>query len=356
MKNYIKYFIFALIIFIPFNVFAASNTSVVISCSEASVGDTFTCDLNGYVGDAYVNYFTAKYDISSIFSLTNFKYADGLSGSFESNVLQINSNHALNGQFAIGSLELKATREGIGMVTIQDIEFRNNDSLFTAGAVRAEVTVSASKTTVSTQESNDLDVPMLNNLYIVGFPINFDKKTRYYTIDVPYDLNELYIMANAFENYTIDGSGIVKLNKKGNTDLSVIVKKDNYINNTYTIHVRKTYKNILWYVITGALLVALIVVVILSYISKRKIVEDIYKNNPELRNRSKQGAILMNGQMVNASAIPVKTNNEAFRAINTSNLMSNEETEEKKVVKKVQVVTTKKEEQKINTLDLSNKK
>ena len=355
MKNYIKYLIFALIIFIPFNVFAASNTSVVISCGEASVGDTFTCDLNGYVGDAYVNYFTAKYDISAIFSLSNFKYADGLSGSFESNVLQINSDHALNGQFPIGTFELKATREGIGMITIQDIEFRNNDGVYTAGATRATVTVSAAKTSAITQQSSDLDVPMLNNLYIVGFPINFDKKTRYYTIDVPYDLDEIYIMANAFENYTIDGAGIVKLNKKGNTDISIVVKKDNYINNTYTLHVRKTYKNILWYVITGALLVALIAVVILSYINKRKIVEDIYKNNPELRNRSKKGAVLMNGQMVNASAIPVKTNNEAFRAVNTSNLMSNEESTEK-VVKKVQVVTTKPEEQKVNTLDLTNKK
>ena len=80
VKNYIKYLIFALIIFVPFNVFAASNTSVVISCGEASVGETFTCDLNGYVGNAYVNYFTAKYDISAIFTLTDFKYAEGLSG------------------------------------------------------------------------------------------------------------------------------------------------------------------------------------------------------------------------------------------------------------------------------------
>ena len=63
----------------------------------------------------------------------------------------------------------------------------------------------------------------------------------------------------------------------------------------------------------------------------------------------------MNGQIVNVSAIPVKTNNESFRAVNTSNLMDDQQPE-KKVVKKVQVVTTKKEEPKVNTLDLTNKK
>ena len=54
------------------------------------------------------------------------------------------------------------------MVTVQDIEFRNNDGVYTAGATRATVTVSASRTTIVTQQTEDLDVPMLNNLYIVG--------------------------------------------------------------------------------------------------------------------------------------------------------------------------------------------
>ena len=195
---------------------------------------------------------------------------------------------------------------------------------------------------------------MLTNLYIVGYPIEFDKRNRHYTIDVPYDLNELYIMANTYENYTIEGTGIVRLNQKGTTEINIVVKKDNYISNTYTIKARKTYKNILWYVITGTLFVALIVVIIISYISKKKVVESIFKDNPELHRNVKSG-VLMNGQMVNASAIPVKTNNESFRAVNTSNLMSNQK-EEPKVVKKVQVVTTKKEENKVNTLDLTNKK
>ena len=353
MKKYLFVIIFSLIILLPAKVFAA-NTSIVISCGEASVGETFKCDLHGYLGDAYASYISAKYDISSIFVLTDFKYADGLSGSYESNTLQINSDHALNGQFLIGTFELKATREGLGSILVQGVEFKNNDSTFTAGAKRAEIQVSASKTTVSTQTASDLDVPMLNNLYIVGYPIEFDKRNRHYTIDVPYDLNELYIMANAFEGYTIDGTGIVKLNKKGSTEINIVVKKDNYINNTYTIKVRKTYKNILWYVITGALFIALIAVIILSYISKKKVVESIYKDNPELHRRTKEG-VLMNGQIVNVSAIPVKTNNESFRAVNTSNLMDDQQPE-KKVVKKVQVVTTKKEEPRVNTLDLTNKK
>lgn len=353
MKKYLFVIVFSLIILLPTKVLASGNTSVVISCSEASVGETFTCDLHGYLGDAYVSYISAKYDISSIFVLNNFKFAEGLSGSYESNMLQINSDHALNGQFLIGTFELKATREGIGSILVQNIEFVNNDSTYTAGANRVDIQVSASKTTVSIQTESDLDVPMLNNLYIVGYPIEFDKRNRHYTIDVPYDLDELYIMANAFEGYSIEGIGIVKLNKKGTTEINIVVKKDNYISNTYTIKVRKTYKNILWYTITGALFVALIAVIILSYISKKKVVESIYKDNPELHKRTKEG-VLMNGQMVNVSAIPVKTNNESFRAVNTSNLMDKKE--EKKVVKKVQVVTTKKEEHKVNTLDLTNKK
>ena len=337
----------------PIKVFASSNTSIVISCGEASVGETFTCDLHGYVGNAYVNYISAKYEISTIFNLTDFKYAEGLSGSYESNMLQINSDHALNGQFLIGTFELKATREGLGYLTVQNTEFVNNDSTYTAGAKRVEIQVSASKTTVTVEKSDDLDVPMLNNLYIVGYPIEFDKRNRHYTIDVPYDLNEIYIMANAFENYSIEGTGIVNLNKKGTTEINIVVKKDNYISNTYVIKVRKTYKNILWYVITGSLFVALIAVIIISYISKKKVVENIFKDNPELHKNKKDG-VLMNGQMVNASAIPIKTNNESFRAVNTSNLMN--EKEEPKVVKKVQVVTTKKEEKKVNTLDLTSKK
>ena len=101
---------------------------------------------------------------------------------------------------------------------------------------------------------------------------------------------------------------------------------------------------------------ALIVVVILSYISKNKIIESIYKDNPELKIRRTGGGVLMNGQMVNAS-VPVKTHNESFRAVNTSNLLNEDpaKAEDKKVVKKVQVVTTKKEEKKVNTIDLTKK-
>lgn len=339
---------------LPINVYAVNNTSITLSCSEASAGESFKCELHGYLGDSYAGYISAKYELSSIFVLNDFKYAPGLSGSYQSNILQINSDHGLNGQFLIGTFELKATREGLGYVSVSDVEFKNDNSTFNAGSKKELVQVSASKTTIATQEASDLDVPMLTNLYIVGYPIEFDRKNRHYTIDVPYDLNELYIMANTYDNYTIDGTGVVKLNEKGTTELKVVVKKDNYINNTYTIKVRKTYKNIIWYVITGTLFFALIAVIIMSYVSKKKVVEGIFKDNPELRRKNKGGA-LINGQMVSDNVIPVKSNNESFRAVNTSNLLS-EKQEEPKVVKKVQVVTTKPEENKVKTLDLTNKK
>ena len=357
MKKFLSLLILTFIIVLPNNVFAAQNASIVFNCPDTSVGETIECELQGYLGDAYVSYIKADYSIPKIFTLVDFKYADGLSGSYESDQLQINSDHALNGQFKIGTFELKATREGLGVIIIQNVEFRNNDSVYNVGAVREQVTINTAKITASTEAPSDLDVPMLNNLYIVGYPIEFDKKNRHYTIDVPYDLDEIYIMASAFEGYTIDGSGIVRLNKKGDTEINIIVKRDNYVNNTYTINVRKTYKNVLWYVITGALLVALIAVIILSYISKNKIIESIYKDNPELNRKRTGGGVLMNGQMVNATAIPVKTHNESFRAVNTSNLMNEDpaKAEDKKVVKKVQVVTTKKEDKKVNTLDLTKK-
>ncbi len=354
MRKYFYLIIISLIILLPNKVFAAQNQSILFSCPDTSVGETIECDLHGYIGDAYISYIKADYSLPKILTLVDFKFADGLSGSYESDQLQINSDHALNGQFKIGTFELKATREGLGVIIIQNVEFRNNDSIFNIGAVREQVTINTAKVTASSQTVNELDVPMLNNLYIVGYPIEFDKKNRHYTIDVPYDLDEIYIMASSFEGYTIDGTGIVKINKKGNTEVTITVKKDNYINNTYTINVRKTYKNILWYVITGTLLVALIVVVILSYISKNKIIESIYKDNPEL-NRKRTG-VLMNGQMINATAVPVKTHNESFRAVNTSNLLNEDPAKAEKVVKKVQVVTTKKEENKVNTIDLTNKK
>ena len=358
MKKFLYLIIITLVLVIPTKINAAQNASITFYCPDTSVGETIECELQGYIGDAYISYIKADYDIPKIFTLVDFKFADGLSGSYESNQLQINSDHALNNQFKIGTFELKATREGLGVITIQNVEFRNNDSTYNVGAVRTQVTINTARITASTQEANDLDVPMLTNLYIVGYPIEFDKRNKHYTIDVPYDLNELYIMANTFEGYTIDGTGIVKLNKKGNTDINIVVKKDDYVNNTYTIRVRKTFKNILWYIITGALGVALIVVVILSYISKNKIIESIYKDNPELKMRRSGGGVLMNGQMVNASAIPVKTHNESFRAVNTSNLINEDPAKEepKQVVKKVQVVTTKQEEKKVNTLDLTKKK
>ena len=359
MKKFFYLLIITLVLLLPSKIYAAQNASIVFHCPDTSVGETIECELQGYIGDAYINYIKADYDISKIFTLVDFKFADGLSGSYESDQLQINSDHVLNGQFKIGSFELKATREGLAIITIQNVQFVNNDSTYNIGAIREQVTINSAKVTAPTQEVSNLDVPMLNNLYIVGYPIEFDKKNRHYTIDVPYDLNEIYIMANAFEGYTIEGAGLIRLNKKGSTDVSVVVKKDNSIPNTYTIHVRKTFKNLLWYIITGALGVALVVVVILSYISKNKIIEGIYKDNPELRRRREGAGVLMNGQMINATAIPVKTHNESFRAVNTSNLLNEDpaKAEDKKVVKKVQVVTTKKEEEKkVNTLDLTKKK
>ena len=356
MKKFFNLLIVTFVLLLPNTVNAAQNASIVFNCPDTSVGETIECELQGYIGDAYISYIKADYDIPKIFTINDFKFAEGLSGSYESDQLQINAERALNGQFKIGTFELKATREGLAVITIQNVEFRNNDSLFNVGAVRTPVTINTAKVTATVETGKEYDVPMLNNLYIVGYPIEFDKRNRHYTIDVPYDLDEIFIMANAFDGYEIDGSGIVKLNKKGDTDVSIVVKENNYVSNTYTIHVRKTYKNVLWYIITGALLVALIVVVILSYISKNKIIESIYKDNPELKLRRSGGGVLMNGQMVNAT-VPVKTHNESFRAVNTSNLLNEDpaKAEDKKVVKKVQVVTTKQEEKKVNTIDLTKK-
>ena len=116
---------------LPINVYAVNNTSITLSCSEASAGESFKCELHGYLGDSYAGYISAKYELSSIFVLNDFKYAPGLSGSYQSNILQINSDHGLNGQFLIGTFELKATREGLGYISVSDVEFKNDNATFT---------------------------------------------------------------------------------------------------------------------------------------------------------------------------------------------------------------------------------
>ena len=104
----------------------------------------------------------------------------------------------------------------------------------------------------------------LEDLKVVGADIKFLKENEHYTVEVPSNMEEIYIEATpSSESSVVTGAGVVKLDKK-TTSVTINVENAFFGDKTYTINIRKKSINTLYVVIIFLLVIGFIAYFIYS--------------------------------------------------------------------------------------------
>lgn len=140
--------------------------------------------------------------------------------------------------------------------------------------------------------SKDGEGAGLEDLKVVGADIKFLKENEHYTVEVPSNMEEIYIEATpSSESSTVTGAGIIKLDKK-NTSVTIKVSNDFFGEKTYTINIRKKSINTLYIVIIVLLVVGFIAYVIYTNKSSLKTITKNDLNNSIDKEKIMKGVII----------------------------------------------------------------
>ncbi len=114
----------------------------------------------------------------------------------------------------------------------------------------------------------------LSELKIVNYPFTFNPETLEYKVVIPYNINEIYIMAVAKDdNVTIRNDGLQVLSKGNNT--IVVTSSFGDLNETkYTITIKRSYSNLIFMILFFTTGGTFIIFVFLSKLKAKKIKED----------------------------------------------------------------------------------
>ena len=196
----------------------------------------------------------------------------------------------------------------------------------------------------------------LTSLKVVDYELQFDPNTYEYTVTVPYNTKEVYVIAKAInDDVIITGDGLKTISKDNNNKVYVKVSYGNLASTEYTITFKKSYTMLILWITIGGLSIGLIGFAIYAHSSKKKAVaaveaekNKILATNNRAESISANAETLVNGQKVAGVArrtvIPTPVN-----AISTSEPATEDkktvtvETQAPKVVVKkapVQMVST----------------
>ena len=132
----------------------------------------------------------------------------------------------------------------------------------------------------------------LDDLKVVGADLKFLKENEHYTVEVPSNMDEIYIDATpSSESSTVTGAGVVKLDKK-NTSVTIKVSNDFFGEKTYTVNIRKKSINMLYKVIIVLLVVGFIAYVIYTNKSSLKTINKSDLNNSIDKEKIMKGVII----------------------------------------------------------------
>lgn len=114
----------------------------------------------------------------------------------------------------------------------------------------------------------------LSELKIVNYPFTFNPETLEYKVVIPYNINEIYIMAVAKDdNVTIRNDGLQVLSKGNNT--IVVTSSFGDLNETkYTITIKRSYSNLIFMILFFTTGGTFIIFVFFSKLKAKKIKED----------------------------------------------------------------------------------
>ena len=140
--------------------------------------------------------------------------------------------------------------------------------------------------------SKDGEGAGLDNLKVVGADIKFLKENEHYTVEVPSNMEEIYIEATpSSESSNVTGAGVVKLDKK-TTSVTINVENAFFGNKTYTVNIRKKSINTLYIVIIVLLVVGFIAYFIYTNKSSLKTISKSDLNNSIDKEKIMKGVII----------------------------------------------------------------
>ena len=140
--------------------------------------------------------------------------------------------------------------------------------------------------------SKDGEGAGLDNLKVVGADIKFLKENEHYTVEVPSNMEEIYIEATpSSESSNVTGAGVVKLDKKI-TSITINVENAFFGNKTYTVNIRKKSINTLYIVIIVLLVVGFIAYFIYTNKSSLKTISKSDLNNSIDKEKIMKGVII----------------------------------------------------------------
>lgn len=157
----------------------------------------------------------------------------------------------------------------------------------------------------------------LRHLEVVGFDIDFDSTITEYTLYVPYTMTKFYVSAQPNnEDNIVLGQGIYSLNKANKDNIVYVSCSYGDIQTTqYAIHIKRTYKSIIPWIIVGILLAALIGIVVYMQLSKKKLKSDMTAEKDKEVVAAKKRALVNQQVMPNMKVNGYNTNDVGRRTV-----------------------------------------
>lgn len=145
----------------------------------------------------------------------------------------------------------------------------------------------------------------LSELKIVNYPFTFNPETLEYKVTIPYNINEIYVMAvPKDENVTIRNDGLQVLSEGNNT--IVVTSTFGDLNETkYTITIKRSYNNLIFMILfftTGGIF---IVYIFFSKLKTKKIKEEAINKIAEEKRESAAQSIKVNASFNGESSVGV---------------------------------------------------
>lgn len=145
----------------------------------------------------------------------------------------------------------------------------------------------------------------LLDLKVVGYDIDFNPEIYEYSVSVPFNAKELYVMATAHEDTIVTGDGLYNIKKRDNK-IYVMVSYGDLQTTEYVITVKKSYFMVILYVVIGTLSIGLIAAISYAYMSKKKLTESfvssknkiIAEAKRDVTENSQSAGMMVNGERV----------------------------------------------------------
>lgn len=159
----------------------------------------------------------------------------------------------------------------------------------------------------------------LTGLKVVNYGFAFSPDTYEYTINIPYDVEEIYIIGETLnDDVNIAGVGLKSLTK-GNNKIYIKVSYGNTESTDYVINIKRSYTKMILIIISIILGIGLIGAIVYALINRKAAMEArIDKKNREMAEMNRQvnattASIQVNGQNVvgvgRKTVIPTKVVN-----------------------------------------------